>query len=88
MHYIRPIGNQRDSTMVNVSAMLATRNYLAYTKCVTSPHGVHRLAKAYLKGDLAMSNRFAMCLMFGVMLSSPAAAQENLQDQLVAQEKN
>jgi hypothetical protein len=25
--------------------------------------------------------------MFGVMLSSPAAAQENLQDQLVAQEK-
>jgi ketosteroid isomerase-like protein len=34
-----------------------------------------------------MSYRFATCLLFGVMFCAPAAAQENLQDQLVAQEK-
>ena len=34
-----------------------------------------------------MSNHFAMCLLFGAIISAPATAQENLQDQLVAQEK-
>jgi ketosteroid isomerase-like protein len=34
-----------------------------------------------------MSNRFALCLLFVVILCAPAIAQENLQDQLVRQEK-